>query len=426
MKSILRRSHILRLLVVSIALAVGAARASAVEWTRVTELPVHEMFSTWANGDTVAAGADTVVFLSTDAGAHWLQSARPTTIVAPIDALLMRNGRLYAGTYGQGVFVSDDLGSTWTAYNQGLVGGFLDSQLFVVELVVRGDNLYAATAGAGVYERGLVGANTWHHFGEEFEPNQASNVNALAVGGTRLIAPAGDNGMVFVRDPGDAGWTVSNLDNVGIHAGLQAGSTVWTGTGWIVGSNLGLFSSVPGEEPWTRFNPGLGPVAYVFLATHAGHTWAAFDIPSAVVIEESADDGATWQFDEILEFAFVERMAVSRNTLYAARTDGLWRRLAVTASVDPPAGGGALHFALAGAQPSRDDARVRFVLPESGPASIEVFDVTGRAAGNRIDGQWSPGAHEVSLDTRALRPGVYLAVLSARGVRETVRVVHVR
>lgn len=398
------------------------AAPAAAQWSRVDALPGNELFSIWANGDTIAVGADTAVFVSTNGGANWSRSARPVAGVTSIQAVRIRNGRLYAGTFGQGAFVSDDLGATWSAFNDGLVGGILDTQLDLVDFAILGGTLIAGTAGAGVYARDLDGPGSWHTFGDVFEPNQASNVNSLALGGTRLIASAGANGMVFRRDPGDADWTISNLDNVGIHAGLSAMTAVWTGTGWVVGTNLGVFRSVAGQEPWTRTDPGLGSLDWVTFATQGHHLFAAFNVPLAAVMEESDDDGATWQDEEVLANVFVKQLAVSGNDLYAARGDGLWRRPAGTTSV---AVGTTSHlrFALAGPQPCRDVARLRFDLPAAGAVSIEVLDVLGRAVGDRLTGWWPSGPHEVSLDARRLSPGVYAALLSAAGQREVVRLV---
>jgi hypothetical protein len=417
----------LRLGAMALGLLAVAAPASA-QWTRVTDVPVTSIFSVWSNGDTIAAGADTAVYVSTNAGASWSRSAKPAAGVASIQAVWIRNGRLYAGTFGQGAFASDDLGTTWSAFNQGLVGGFLDSQLDLVDFQVRGSVLYGATAGAGVYARDLAGGGTWSHFGEEFEPNQASNLNSLALGGNRLLASAGSNGMVFIRDPGDPEWTVSNLDNIGVHAGLTAQNAVWNGSGWVVGSNAGLFLSVAGHEPWTRVDLGFGPLFWTTLATQGRHIFGAFDlsIVQVSVMLESDDDGATWQNEEDFPGIFIKDLAVSGANLYAARGDGLWRR--PTGIVSVPADGGRhpLRFALAGPQPFGDRTRLRFDLPEAGAASIEVFDILGRAAGDRIEGWWSSGPHEVSLDARRMSPGVYEALLTAGGAHEVIRLVHVR
>src|SRR6185503_16117518 len=179
------RSHTLGLMILGA--LVLAAPASA-QWSRVDEIPPTRMFSVFTQGDTIAAGADTAVYVSTDAGKVWRRSTRPAAGVASIQAVRVRNGRLYAGTFGQGAHVSDDLGLTWHPFNEGLVGGFLDSQLDLTDLEVRSDTLYASTAGAGVYARSLAASGTWRPFGAVFEPNQDSDVDGVDLGGSRLLA----------------------------------------------------------------------------------------------------------------------------------------------------------------------------------------------------------------------------------------------
>lgn len=403
-----------------------AAPASA-QWSPVTGIPATGVFSVWANGDTIAAGADTTVYVSTTGGATWHRSAKPVAGVTSIQALWIRNGRLYAGTFGQGVHVSDDLGATWVPFNEGLVGGFLDSQLDLSDLQVRGDTLYAATEGAGVYVRNLAGAGAWQPSGVDvFEPNQAANVDGLALGGTRLLALAGSNGMVFLNDPGAVDWTTSNLDNVGIHAGLHAQAAAWTGTGWVVGCNFGIFHSVAGQEPWTRVDPGVGSLNWTAFATQGGRLFAAFDTPLAAVMEESDDDGATWQNVETQPGVFVQKLAISGNALYAARGDGLWRRLLEVSSVPIDGRPGALQFAVAGPQPFGNRTRLRFELPGAETISIQLFDVHGRLVGNPIEERLPSGRHELALNAQRLPSGVYIARLTAGGKHQTVRLVHLQ
>lgn len=399
---------------------------ASAQWTRVTDVPASHVFAVHVQGDTIVAGMAVTVQISTDAGASWKPSSLAGQSVSAVVAVLVRNGRLYAGTFGQGVFISDDLGDSWQGFNQGLVGGLFDTQLDLSDLQVRGDSLYAATEGAGVYVRSLAVTDSWHHFGEDFEPNQASNVGALAVGGTRLLAAAGGNGSVFFRDPGDAEWTISWLNNIGLHPGEQARSAAWTGTGWVVGSNFGVSRSVLGEEPWTRSGPGLGPLNHSWFATREGRLFAAFDIPTAAVIETSGDDGATWQEMETLPGVFVYKLVMVGSNLYAARADGLWRRSTAPLSVPGPGESIGLRFALVGAQPAGNSVRFRFDLPRAGNASIEVFDVTGRRAGDRVQGSWSEGTHEVAWSARDIAPGVYLARLTTARAQEVVRLVHSR
>src|SRR5690349_10796444 len=93
------------------ALIVLAVPATA-QWTRVPELPPSDVFTVWANGDTIAATVDTAVYVSTNAGVTWKRSAKVAAGVTMVWKARMRNGRLYAGTRGQGMFVSDNLGDT--------------------------------------------------------------------------------------------------------------------------------------------------------------------------------------------------------------------------------------------------------------------------------------------------------------------------
>src|SRR6185436_11467107 len=99
----------------------------AAQWTRIPDVPTSDVFSVWANGNTIVAGTDVAVYVSTDAGVTWRRSANVAPGVNTINGVWVRNGRLYAGTFGQGVHVSDDLGTTWRAFNQGLVGGFANA-----------------------------------------------------------------------------------------------------------------------------------------------------------------------------------------------------------------------------------------------------------------------------------------------------------
>ena len=402
------------------------ARPAAAQWTPVPDVPATDIFSVWANGDTLAAGADTAVYVSTDAGASWTRSAKVEAGVTSVEAVWVRNHRLYAGTYGQGVFVSDDLGATWLAFNQGLVGGIANSQLYIKELLVRGDSLYAATSGAGAWVRTLAGAGTWSHFGNAFEPNQASNMNDMAAGGGRLLAAAGFNGTVFFRDPGDADWTISWLDNAGIEPGLAALSAAWTGHGWVVGSNIGVFRSPLGEEPWTLWDPGLGTLFNVSFALRGLDLFASLGSGSGSLMVVSRDDGVTWQELETLPFTFTYELAISGSDLYAGRLDGLWRRSIANVSAPERAAPARMSFAIRGAQPIGADVRFRMELPVAGPIAIEVFDVAGRRAADPIRGTWPAGTHEIAWNARDLAPGVYHARLTAGARQAVARMVRAR
>ena len=222
--------RVLALCPLALTLFASAAPATA-QWSRVKEIPAANVFCVAVQREVIVAGAETAVFISTDGGTTWRRTAQLAPAVTSNQAVRQHDGRLFAGTFGQGVFVSDDLGTTWSAFNQGLTGGVLDSQLFISSFEVAGGSLFAGTFGAGVWVRSLLVPGGWSHFGEVFEPEQASNVNTIALGGDgRLLAAAGSNGTVFWRDRGDADWTPSVLGPNRPLPGVQAHSLSWTGS----------------------------------------------------------------------------------------------------------------------------------------------------------------------------------------------------
>ena len=323
---------------VATVLVLAAALPASAQWTPVPDVPATILYSVWANGDTMVATADSVVYVSTNGGLAWKGSATVAAGAYVVSAARLHNGRLYAGTFGQGAFVSDNLGDTWIGFNQGLVGGFQDSQLKIADLVMSGNELYAATGGDGAWRRDLAGG-TWSRFGDIFEPSQAANVGSITVGGTRLLACAGTNGTVYFRDPGDSDWTESLLKNVVLSPGTGPFTAIFTGSRWVVGTNTGAYHSVQGQSPWTFVNVGLGPQVNVVFAIRQPVVFASFGTSLFANIEYSLDDGASWQVLDTLPAVFVFGLATHDNTLYAARLDGLWQRSIATVAAKPTSWG---------------------------------------------------------------------------------------
>ena len=85
----------------------------------------------------------------------------------------------------------------------------------------------------------------------------------------------------------------------------------------------------------------------------------------------------------------------------------------------------AASFALRSIQPnpSVGDLRVSFSLLDDSPASLELYDLTGRRIESRAVGGLGPGAHGTSLTPRAVPPGVYCVSLTQGSHRAFSKVV---
>ncbi len=403
--------------------ALGPA-TSAAQWTRVMAVPPADVYSIHVRGDSLFAGVDTAVYVSVNGGGSWQRSARVGPTVGSVDALFYRNGRLWAGTFGQGVFVTDNLGSSWTARSQGLAGGAFNSHLYINDFGARGDSLHAATDGAGVFRIDLRAPGAvWARFGNAFETNTAGDVLDLVSVGSRLVAGAGGNGLVFRNDLPATDWIVE-LPNGGLLPGMIPSGLAWTGSQVVVCGSGHCFRSPTGAAPWTPVPPNVGATLECRLVARGSQVHAVFNKLGGGLQAVTFDHGAHWNILENLP-AYVYELAVHDTTLYAARSDGLWRQSVATVGVPPdggPAGARAtLH--LVGGHPVRAEARFRLTLPKAGHVLLTVLDATGREAARLFDGSMEAGERIVTWDARSIAPGVYFARLASGRQSEGLRFV---
>jgi hypothetical protein len=404
--------------------AIVAARPASAQWSRIEQVPIANIYSVWSSGSVITAGSDTTALVSTDAGATWTQTSTIAPGATAVRAVRLRNGLLYAGAYARGVFVSSDMGASWQSFNQGLSGAFADQQFNISDLLFHGDTLYATTEGAGVWIRDLSSGGTWSRYGAL---DQATFSEGIDASDTRLFAATGNNGDAYYRDPGDPDWTMTLLLNGTTAAGLAPTSVVWTGSCWLVGTNIGVFRSVTGQEPWTYTDFGLRPLFFTSFALSHGTVWTHFANNQGTGIEYSRDDGLTWQVLDKQPGVFTYAIEAVGDQLYAARVDGLWRRAIATIMGGPGSGGSVgLHFAVLGRRPSQNEVRFEFQLPRSGRVRIDVFDISGRRVAVVVDEPRSAGPNEVRWSMRGLSSGIYLARLSTIGESESAKLVWVK
>jgi hypothetical protein len=88
------------------------------------------------------------VFLSTDAGTSWTAVDAGLTN-SSVMSFYVSGTNLFCGTLGGGVFLSTNNGASWTAVNSGMTNANVNS------LAVSGTNLFAGTQGTGVFRRPL-------------------------------------------------------------------------------------------------------------------------------------------------------------------------------------------------------------------------------------------------------------------------------
>lgn len=151
---------------------------------------------------------------------------------------------IYAGSFGAGMFRSDDHGSHWTSANEGL------TDPFILSMAVGGDDtIYAGAFRGGVF-RLLPGKQVWERVNKGLKRLE---VKALYVSHGILYAGTGDG--VYQLKEGETSWATvtSGLDDTLVHAvGQSADGTLFAGT-----SGKGVQRHRKRVPGWIRLRQGL-------------------------------------------------------------------------------------------------------------------------------------------------------------------------
>ena len=200
------------------------------------------------------------MLVSDDAGMTWKTTNSGLTDLY-VRSLLTVGTKLYAGTDRQGVFVSDNAGTSWTNQRTGLPES---SQVFDMASV-------DGTVFAGLYSKGLY---RWD--AERGLWTKSGNVFPLEIVATGKTLVVGHNpGGVFVSEDHGATWLDGNVE-------LPVNAPTWTlaadeervflGTSGKVGilsEEVSLFISKDRGASWNRSDTGLPPsgAAISFVVT---------------------------------------------------------------------------------------------------------------------------------------------------------------
>lgn len=164
---------------------------------------------------------------------------------ASIQALtLVGSDVLYAGSFGFGLFRSEDRGATWMKSGQGI------SDPFILSLTTAKDGVvYVGTFREGVF-RTTDHGKTWHSLNTGLKRRE---IKALLAVGDVIYAGTGDG--VYRLNTADNRWTVvtSGLDEILVHALAQsADGTLYAGT-----SGKGVLRFKANSSGWVRLRQGL-------------------------------------------------------------------------------------------------------------------------------------------------------------------------
>jgi photosystem II stability/assembly factor-like uncharacterized protein len=196
----------------------------------------------------ILAGCAGGILHSADGGQTWtlIPIGSPPVTVTALSA--GPDGRLYAGTAEDGIFVSRDRGLSWTCWNFGLLDGHIFS-LHVGSLLDDPAQIIFAGTETGIFASRNRG-RSWQETSFPYDVGPVLVISSAKVEGSSLYYAGTETGALFCST--DAGETWQRMANLPVESEISAclveGESVL-----IAGGNQILFSTNRGAD-WQNWN----------------------------------------------------------------------------------------------------------------------------------------------------------------------------
>ncbi len=405
-------------------------------------IPMSELYAQWVKIASMTEGALVVsgnnifagdwqngIFLSTNNGTSWSAVNSGLTVVniwngtsynsyyTPKCFAISINGaddtNIFVGTWGSGVFLSTNNGANWTAVNNGFPntgGGYGNGDTIITSLVFSGNNLFAGTFSFGVF----LSTNNGMSWTQVNNGLTDTSIYALAVLDTNIFAGTYGNG-VFLSTNNGTSWTNAGLLNEDVEALAISGTNLFAGTN----GDGGVYLSTNNGKNWSVVGSGLiNKTVYSFAVSDTNIYIGTFQ---GVCL--STNNGTSWNG---IDFSDMSRpifsLTISGKNLFAETDEGLWRQsLRDITSVNVRKTEIPSVFSLSQNYPNPFNpmTTISFSLPSKSFVSLKVFDIIGREVVTIVSGEMSAGNYTRQWNATKMASGIYFYRLHAGSYSET-------
>ena len=220
-----------------------------------------------------------------------------------IYALEIYENNIFVGTFGDGIYLSQDNGNTWMPKNSGLPSSYI---FFICE---KGNRVFASLYYGGLYFSQDNG-NSWTLIPFTFE----GYITSLSVNGNNIFAGTSTGNIYLSEDNGDS-WTLLFQANGTVNEFAFKDNQIFVGT-----YGGGIYSSVNNGISWSQKNIGLTNTNVLPVLVYGNNiitgTWGGG-------IFLSQDNGDNWNpINSGNSNMFINSFFVSGNYILAGTWDG--------------------------------------------------------------------------------------------------------
>jgi photosystem II stability/assembly factor-like uncharacterized protein len=255
----------------------------------------------------------TGIFRSDNNGSRWIK-IDSSQLLRHTHSLFAFHGRLFAGTYTDGLFISTNSGNSWTLANTPIA----DSRIFCYTL--NGRYLLAGSEGSGVFRSTDDGIN-WIRINQGLH----LNVSCVTINKGNLYAGTLGGGLFITTDNG-ATWTDLSLRTCYdfINSLVVTDTTIIVSNGGSNGNGPdgGVSISKDNGMSWTSISQNLPNPNVWGLAIFGGNLFAATE---GAGIFRSTNNGASWsQASSGIPEDTIWSLVSNGQKLYAGTQNGLF------------------------------------------------------------------------------------------------------
>ena len=381
------------------------------QWQR--EIGLEDIFveSMLVHENNLYVGADTVIFKKTGIDGTWQKSnPLPVNPGAGVSAMIKTGNRLFAGTHRHGVFETSDEGNEWLERSTGLSKSFA-----VTSLSIRNGILYAGTSGNGIFTFDLSsGSPEWIPFRNGLPDNTGAwDINTLYNNDGILVSGAGQSGYVYLNQPGSDHWYENQFGEM-VQVGLGMWALTGTNNALVGAATNGLYSSSGSGSTWKYFNPQVGIIAPACLAGYKEKVYAALTkLTFGTFIFSTANGGEEWQFEENLPGILTYDFAAFGDRLYSASYNGLWYKSLTPTGIDDDITPADFVLYQNYPNPFNPSTTIKYSVPVRNHVSLRVYDLLGREITTLVNETKEKGTHSVDFNANNISSGVYIYKLTA-------------
>jgi len=395
------------------------------------------------------------------ADSQWVQTNGPTN---PVWCLASKDGDVFAGTAGSGIFISSDIGISWHSIDSGLT----DTSIFRIS--VHGSSLFVGTPNEG----GFMSTNngvTWFAMDSILT---GKSVRAFAFHDSVIYVGTFKQGVFRSTDLGlswaekDSGLTSHGIPILGVYC-FFLDSTGSGAPNIIAGTEDGTFASTDEGNSWHPLNSGMefSSVIDISLLHDAFDSSLYFAATGSSVTYASTNHGATWismgnGMGTCTSFALsgsnlfagsffggvylfndssrdwqladsglpssnaVEALAISNGYLFAGTANGIWRRPLsemITSVDDDSRRRSPMEFSLDQnfPEPFNPSTTIRYDIPTASHVSMKIYNLLGQTVSTLTEGIQQPGEQSDQWNAAGFSSGVYFYRLEAASLDNPVK-----